>query len=171
MLEPIFGSEFAAPDAWWQGPARLVLAVAVGALAGFEREIRGRAAGLRTHMMIALGSAGFALIAMEMLAWLQGQGVTSAGEPARIIAAIVGGIGFLGAGAIIQAGPKIRGLTTAAGMWVIASAGAAVGVGLIWLGVVIGALALLVLAGTGFEEAAREVADNHGVTPDEQDAE
>lgn len=159
MLEAIFGGQLEAPDEWYQGPARLLLAVLLGGIAGFEREMKGRVAGLRTYMMVSLGSAGFALIGMEMLDYLLEHSAQSAGHAARLVSAVVGGVGFLGAGAIIQAGGRVRGLTTAAGMWVIASVGAAAGAGLIGISVTIGALTLMVLLAARADAAARELGD------------
>lgn len=159
MLETIFGAQMEAPGEWYQGPARLLLAVLLGGLAGFERELKGRAAGIRTYMMVSLGAAGFALIGMEMLDYLLEHSEQSAGHATRIISAVVGGVGFLGAGAIIQAGGQVRGLTTAAGMWVIASVGAAAGAGLVGISVTIGVLTLLVLLAVRIDAAARELGD------------
>lgn len=101
---------------------RLVLAVLLGAIIGFEREYRQKTAGLRTNILIALGSAVFTLMSMELVA---GEG----GDPSRIASQIVTGIGFLGAGAIIRTGGSIHGLTTAATVWVNAAIGVAVGGG------------------------------------------
>lgn len=98
--------------------ARLLLAVALGGLIGFEREITRRPAGLRTHMLVSLGSALFTIIS-----------ITFAQDPARIAAAIVTGIGFLGAGSIIALRGHVQGITTAASIWVVASVGLGVGVG------------------------------------------
>jgi putative Mg2+ transporter-C (MgtC) family protein len=155
VVEAIFGSSMEAPGDWWQGPARLLLAVLLGGFAGFEREVKGRAAGVRTYMMVSLGSAGFALIGMEMLDYLLQHSPQSAGHATRIISAVVGGVGFLGAGAIIQAGGQVRGLTTAAGMWVIAAVGASAGAGLIGISVTIAVLTLLVLVAAKIDDAAR----------------
>lgn len=159
MLEAIFGSAMEAPDEWYHGPARLLLAVVLGGFAGFEREVKGHFAGLRTYMMVSLGAAGFALIGMEMLDYLLEHSSQSAGHATRIISAVVGGVGFLGAGAIIQAGGRVRGLTTAAGMWVIASVGASAGAGLIPISVTIAVLTLLVLLAARIDRAARGLRD------------
>ena len=113
----------------WELLLRLLLATLFGALVGWDRQARGQPAGLRTHMMVALGSAGFAVIAMEFLAQARESGV-GLGEPLHIIAAVVGGVGFLGAGAIMQTGGQIKGLTTAAGLWVVAGVGTAAGSGM-----------------------------------------
>ncbi|MFI4916433.1 MAG: MgtC/SapB family protein [Phycisphaerales bacterium JB060] len=157
MLETIFGPAMEAPDAWYQGPARLVLAVLFGAVAGFEREARGHFAGLRTYAMVSMGAAGFALISTELFEYMLIHAQSSAGHATRIISAIVGGIGFLGAGAIIQAGGKVHGLTTAAGLWAIAAAGAAAGLGLAAIALTIAGLCLLVLLANRLDTAARRM--------------
>jgi putative Mg2+ transporter-C (MgtC) family protein len=125
---------------------RLALAAVLGGLIGFERELREREAGLRTHLLVALGSAAFTIVgAYGFHEFLEsGQSVVRA-DPTRIAAQIVTGIGFLGAGAIIRQGFSVRGLTTAATLWVVAAVGLAAGAGyysaaLITTGVVLVAL-------------------------------
>ena len=102
---------------------RLFLAALLGGLLGYERERKGKAAGVKTHMLVALGSALFVLIPEEA-------GVSDA-EISRIIQGVVAGIGFLGAGAIIKGNndEHITGLTTAAGIWLTAAIGVTVGMG------------------------------------------
>jgi putative Mg2+ transporter-C (MgtC) family protein len=115
---------------WSESLLRLALAAALGGLIGIEREIREREAGLRTHLLVSLGSALFTIVSAygfsEFLS--SGQSVVRA-DPTRIAAQIVTGIGFLGAGAIIRQGLSVRGLTTAATLWVVAAIGMAVGAG------------------------------------------
>lgn len=101
---------------------RLVVAAVLGALVGYERERSGKPAGVRTHGMVSLGAALFTLVSV--------QGFGGAGDPARVAAQVVTGIGFLGAGAILHAGGSVHGLTTAASLWVTAAIGMAVGVGM-----------------------------------------
>jgi putative Mg2+ transporter-C (MgtC) family protein len=115
---------------------RLALAVVLGALLGIEREYRRKPAGLRTNVLITLGSALFSITSIAI--------GTAAGTPDRIAAQIVSGIGFLGAGAIIRSGYHIRGLTTAAAIWVNAAVGMAAGAGL-YAVATIGALTALVV--------------------------
>jgi len=105
---------------------RVLLAALAGALVGLEREFHGRAAGMRTHMMVALGAALAAMIGMFTVKEL---GITS--DPLRVGAQVISGVGFLGAGTILLrgGGSRITGLTTAAGLWTAASIGLAVGVG------------------------------------------
>lgn len=159
MLETIFGPAMEAPDAWYQGPARLVLAMLFGAVAGVEREASGHFAGLRTYAMVSLGAAGFALISTELFEYMLVHAQSSAGHATRIISAIVGGVGFLGAGAIIQSGGKVHGLTTAAGLWAIAAAGAAAGLALAPIAMTIALLCLLVLIANRVDKAVRQASD------------
>jgi putative Mg2+ transporter-C (MgtC) family protein len=109
---------------------RLVVAATLTGAVGLERELRERAAGLRTHMLVGVGSALFTLVsAYGFNAFLVGGSNVVRADPSRIAAQIVTGIGFLGAGAILRQGLTIRGLTTAAGLWVAAAIGMAVGAG------------------------------------------
>ena len=105
---------------------RVLLAALAGALVGLEREFHGRAAGMRTHMMVALGAA---LAAMIGLFTVHELGISS--DPMRVGAQVISGVGFLGAGTILLrgGGSRITGLTTAAGLWTAASIGLAVGIG------------------------------------------
>jgi putative Mg2+ transporter-C (MgtC) family protein len=103
--------------------ARLVVTAALGALIGAEREIHGHPAGIRTHMLVALGSGTFTLMSLHGF----GQGTGTGNDATRIAAQIVSGIGFLGAGAILKDGVVIRGLTTAASLWATAAVGMAAG--------------------------------------------
>jgi putative Mg2+ transporter-C (MgtC) family protein len=121
----------ALPTLGWSGDlARLALAAALGGAIGFERELREREAGLRTHILVCVGSALFTIVsAYGFEGFLSsGQSVVRA-DPTRIAAQIVTGIGFLGAGAIIRQGLSVRGLTTAATLWVAAAIGIAAGAG------------------------------------------
>jgi putative Mg2+ transporter-C (MgtC) family protein len=109
---------------------RLVVAAALSGAVGLEREWRERAAGLRTHMLVGVGSALFTLVsAYGFNDFLVGGSSVVRADPSRIAAQIVTGIGFLGAGAILRQGLNVRGLTTAAGLWVVAAVGMAVGAG------------------------------------------
>ncbi len=130
---------------FWESAARLLLAVACGAVIGWDREARNRDAGLRTYMMVALGAAGFTLVAIEVFEAIAARDTNASGDAVRIIAAIVGGVGFLGAGVIMQSGGKVRGLTTAAGIWVIAAAGVSAGAGYYSNAVLVTALAFVTL--------------------------
>ena len=115
---------------------RLLLAAALGALIGVEREIHGHPAGMRTHLLVALGSAIFTVLSIYGF----GEAGTAVVDPSRIAAQIVSGIGFLGAGAILKEGATIRGLTTAASLWATAAVGLAAGAAqypVAWTGAVI----------------------------------
>jgi putative Mg2+ transporter-C (MgtC) family protein len=115
---------------WAEVLLRVSLAAVLGGAIGAEREIREREAGLRTHMLVSVGAALFTLV--SAYAWQDFQFSTPEGivfDPTRIAAQIVSGIGFLGAGAIIRQGLSVRGLTTAATLWVVAAIGMASGAG------------------------------------------
>ena len=103
---------------------RLVIAAVLGLAIGFEREIHGHPAGLRTHMLVALGSALFTVLSIR---GFLGEAGAAPVDPTRIAAQIVSGIGFLGAGAILKDGIVIRGLTTAASLWATSAVGMAAG--------------------------------------------
>jgi len=109
----------------WAYAVRLLAAAALGALIGLEREIHGHPAGLRTHMLVSLGSGLFTVLSIHGFGQAPGAGI----DPTRIAAQIVSGIGFLGAGAILKDGIVIRGLTTAASLWATAAVGMAAGAG------------------------------------------
>ena len=109
---------------------RIVVAAALGLAVGFEREIHGHPAGLRTHMLVAAGSGLFTVLsAYGFEGVAKGISGTSPIDPTRIAAQIVSGIGFLGAGAILKDGVVIRGLTTAASLWATSAVGMAAGAG------------------------------------------
>ena len=114
---------------------RLVLALVLGALIGLDRRLRSKPAGLRTMSLVSLGSATFTLVGLTAMMQLveaeQGAGFEAMVrlDTSRVIAGIVGGIGFLGAGAIIQSRGRVQGLTTASGIWMTAAIGVATGLG------------------------------------------
>ena len=114
---------------------RLVLAVVAGGLIGLEREIVHRPAGVRTHMLVSLGSALFVLVTIETLP----------NEAARIIAGIATGIGFLGAGTIFRSKSEVHGLTTAASIWAVSGVGIAIGLGYYLMTIIAVVLVLIVL--------------------------
>ena len=117
---------------------RLSVAAFLGGVVGLERQQRHKSAGLRTHILVSLGSCLIMLISYKLYAGVQG--LTNA-DPARLAAQVVSGIGFLGAGTIMKEGLTIKGLTTAASLWVVAGVGLAVGAGYY-----VGAVATTVLA-------------------------
>jgi putative Mg2+ transporter-C (MgtC) family protein len=118
---------------------RLLTAAFLGAVLGFERELRHKSAGLRTNILITIGSALFTLMSFELAADAPGA------DPGRVAAQIVTGIGFLGAGAIMRTDSGIHGLTTAATVWVNAAVGVAVGAGEYHLAVIGTAVTVVVL--------------------------
>ncbi len=128
-----------APDGWLETLVRLAVAAALGGVIGWEREGRNRGAGLRTNMMVALGSCVFIITGLEFAEAFEHA------EIAKVLAGIVGGVGFLGAGAIMQFKGEVRGLTTAAGIWTCAAIGAASGAALYPLAVLTAGLALVIL--------------------------
>ncbi|GIZ54111.1 MgtC/SapB family protein [Noviherbaspirillum aridicola] len=131
---------------------RLIMAVLLGAVIGLEREKRGTAAGFRTHMLVALGAALFVVVPAQM-------GMES-DELSRVLQGLISGIGFLGAGAIIKLseGREVRGLTTAASVWLSASIGVATGLGqhLIAIFATVLGVAILMLSHPKPKPGARE---------------
>ena len=123
---------------------RLAMATVIGAALGLNREIRGKPAGLRTHALVALGTALVTLAGIELAGH---DGEFDSNSVSRVIQGIVAGIGFLGGGTILKSdsGEHISGLTTAASLWVVACLGIACGVGLWQMALVALGLALLVL--------------------------
>jgi putative Mg2+ transporter-C (MgtC) family protein len=131
---------------WEEALLRLALAAALGAAVGLERELREREAGLRTHLLVSLGSALFTIAsAYGFRDFLVEGGALVRTDPTRIAAQIVTGIGFLGAGAIIRQGLSVRGLTTAATLWVVAAIGLTTGAGYYSAAVITTALVLVSL--------------------------
>ncbi len=122
---------------------RLILAAALSGLIGFEREAHQKAAGLRTHMLVGLGAALFALLSIDGF---------GAEDRSRIAAQVVTGVGFLGAGAIFRQGASVRGLTTAAGLWAVAAIGLAAGAGELMAAVSATVIGLVVLYGLALIE-------------------
>jgi len=121
--------------------ARLGIATVCGAAIGAERELTEQAAGLRTHIMVCIGSCLFTIASINGFH-------SHTVDPSRVAAQIVTGIGFLGAGAILRERGSIHGLTTAASVWVTAAVGLAIGAGLYWIGgfaVVVAVLSLWVM--------------------------
>lgn len=116
---------------------RILIAALLGGLVGLERDKHGRAAGLRTHLLVSLGAGVFTVLSLQLA------GARGTSDPGRIAAQIVTGIGFLGAGVILKAGGSVRGLTTAACLWTAAGIGMAAGAGEFALAAATTALALL----------------------------
>jgi len=133
----------------WPGEqlVRLILAGLLGGLVGLEREIRGRQAGFRTNILVALGCclAMIVSIAFAYHPWEHSPGFNINVDPARLAYNVMAGIGFLGAGIIIKNGGSVRGLTTAAGLWCVAAMGLACGLGLYTIAIFCAVLILSVL--------------------------
>lgn len=108
---------------------RLLVAAVLGAAIGFEREIHAHPAGMRTHLLVSLGSAVFTVLSIFFFEAATGPNGVVPTDPSRVAAQIVSGIGFLGAGAILKYGTSVRGLTTAASLWATAGVGMAAGAG------------------------------------------
>ncbi|MAE42373.1 magnesium transporter MgtC [Candidatus Woesearchaeota archaeon] len=113
---------------------RLLVASLLGGIIGLERKSFHKAAGIRTHMLIAMGAALFTIL-----------GTTSFSDPSRIVAGLVTGIGFLGAGAIFRSESHVKGLTTAASMWAVAAIGLSIGIGEYLLGAAAAVIVILIL--------------------------
>lgn len=112
---------------------RLVIAAGLGVIIGYERERQNQTAGLRTHMILVTGSALAMIISINLAT--QYRSITPNGDPARLAAQVISGIGFLGAGAILRFGTNVKGLTTATSMWTMAIVGLAIGAGYFLAGV------------------------------------
>ena len=136
-MDPIF----TVPDAQflWHVVSRLGAAALLGGLIGIEREWTGKAAGLRTHMTVALGCAAFMLVALESS--------DDASNTSRVIQGIAAGIGFIGAGTILKRSEEedIKGLTSAASIWLTAAVGAGAGAGQGWLALIAVTIAFVIL--------------------------
>lgn len=128
----------------WEPAIQVMLAALLGAIVGLERGAGGHPAGLRTNTLIAISSCAFTILSIQGFP-LQG----AAQDTARVAAQVVTGVGFLGAGALLQAKGHVRGLTTAASIWLVAAIGMAVGAGLYFLAIfttLLSALLLVLLA-------------------------
>lgn len=136
------------PLGWQQAIVETIIPLGVagvaGALVGWDREVHHKAAGLRTHMLVSLGAALFVVVAVE-LSQKTAAGAGISVDTTRIIEGVATGIGFLGAGAIVKAGHKVEGITTAASIWVTGAIGAACGARLYLLAAAAALIALFVL--------------------------
>ncbi|MBN2120154.1 MAG: MgtC/SapB family protein [Candidatus Omnitrophica bacterium] len=145
---------------------RIVLAVIFGGLIGLEREHKGRAAGLRTHVLVCMGSCLIMLVSLSVFEAYKSQTPL---DPGRIAAGVVTGIGFLGAGTIIRSVQHVSGLTTAASIWVSAGIGIGVGCGLYFASFLVTVFALVTLVLFKRIEGALEINDsaqNNQANPD-----
>lgn len=127
---------------------KIIIAALLGATLGLEREVSKKPAGLRTHTLICIGAALFAIISLSFV------DVGQRADISRVAAGVVTGIGFLGAGMIFREKDRVVGLTTAAEVWVLGSIGLAVGIGLYWVAILTTVIVLIVLfGGKWFEKA------------------
>lgn len=122
---------------WVEMILRLLLATALGAGIGYQRERAGKVAGLRTHILIALGAALFTVVSVF--------GFSGAVDPSRVAAGVVAGVGFIGAGVIFRGEEGVAGLTTAASIWIVAAIGLAAGAGLYLISVIVTLIAIGIL--------------------------
>ena len=142
MLQDIYNS-IISPDVNWVGAiVKLVLSLLLGATIGMERRRKGQIAGLRTLALISMGATLAMLISIYIPQEYMG---LKNGDPGRIAAQVVSGVGFLGAGAIIQMKGSVRGLTTAAGIWMTACIGLAVGAGMYLISIITTLLIIFIL--------------------------
>jgi putative Mg2+ transporter-C (MgtC) family protein len=133
----------------WELALRLLLAAGLAGLLGMERELTDQPAGFRTHILVGLGAALFAIISAFGFQSIAGEGPTAVvrADITRVASQIVVGIGFLGGGAIVKYGATVRGLTTAASLWITAAIGTAIGIGLLVLGGAATAVAIVAIVG------------------------
>ncbi|SNR97021.1 putative Mg2+ transporter-C (MgtC) family protein [Anaerovirgula multivorans] len=129
---------------------RLLLAGVLGGIIGFEREVNNRPAGFRTHILVTVGSCLIMILSIYGFIGFGPEG--RGGEPARLAAQVVSGIGFLGAGTIMREGTNVKGLTTAASLWISGGIGLAVGAGFFIGALITTAIALFSLASLGLLE-------------------
>jgi putative Mg2+ transporter-C (MgtC) family protein len=126
---------------------QLGIAAGLAGIVGWERESQEKPAGFRTFMLVGLGSAAFTLVTMELYDQVNTPSGRVGADPIRIVSGVIGGLGFLGAGTIIQAGTNVRGITTAATVWVTGSIGVACGLGYYAIAIVTVILAYAILRG------------------------
>lgn len=132
----------------------LGVAAGLALVLGLERELRGKAAGLRSHMLVALGAAAFLIVGLEIL-YATAEGDPSARiDPTRIVEGVIGGIGFLGAGSIIRSGTSVHGITTGASIWLAGAIGIAAGVHNFPLATMVTVMALVIMSVLGAIERA-----------------
>lgn len=124
---------------------RLLTAILLGGVIGWEREVNSRAAGLRTHMLISLAAAAFAIVAMELTSFQTAPGTEIQTDPLRLIEAVTSGVAFLAAGSIVITGASVRGVTTGASMWLCGAIGLCCGVGDVKLAGLVTLMAIVVL--------------------------
>lgn len=143
---------------------RLMVASGLALCLGLERELRGKPAGLRSHMLVSLGSATFILVGMSVL-FASGEGNNAASiDPNRVVEGVIGGIGFLGAGSIIRSGTHIQGITTGASIWLAGAIGVAAGINNFALASIVTFSGLMIMVLLGFfehEMLERDIKNNY----------
>jgi putative Mg2+ transporter-C (MgtC) family protein len=137
------------PASIQEAALRLALAILLSAAVGIDRELKHKPLGLRTNMLVALGAASFSLMALQLVHDLAGGPSTIRIDPSRVMEAIVGAIGFLGAAAIVQGRLELFGATTGASIWVVGAIGMACGFGFYALALVVTVAGLFVLTVLG----------------------
>jgi putative Mg2+ transporter-C (MgtC) family protein len=146
ILEEVFGSPYLGAV---EMEIRLLLAAFLGALIGLDREVKDKPVGMRPYMVVSIGAAGFGILSMEIWTTLSETG--DALDPTRVVQGIIGGLGFLGAGAIIRQGSDhIHGATTGAGIWLAGCIGKSAGFGSYLLAVSLALIALFIFVVVGF---------------------
>ncbi|MCK5746455.1 MAG: MgtC/SapB family protein [Oricola sp.] len=144
-MQDLLASAFSTTTPFWQIFLRMFTACVFGFAIGFDREYRGRPAGLRTNMLTALAASVFAIIAIEMIHALGEEGERTQLDPIRVVEAVTAGVAFLAAGTIIQSRGSVKGLTTGAGMWLSGAVGLACGAGFLAVGFIATVLAIIIL--------------------------
>ena len=136
---------------------RLLCAMLIGTIIGFEREFNHRPAGLRTHILVALGACTVSILGETLFAHYSAMGATP--DPARLSAQVITGVGFLGAGTIMKEGVSVKGLTTAASVWAVACMGIACGYG--YYALALAGMVFTLITLTIFESLQRKLINNH----------
>jgi putative Mg2+ transporter-C (MgtC) family protein len=147
---------------------RLSLAAIVGAILGWEREAQKKPAGLRTHLLVSLGSAAFMIAGYELHLELVGRDKAAGSDLLKVLAGIAGGVGFLGAGSIIQNRSNVSGLTTAATTWLAAAIGIACGLGYYRLTAITLVLALIALLVLGIAQRGTDYLTSNNDSDEKQ---
>jgi len=124
---------------------RLIMAAGLALLLGLERELKGKPAGLRSHMLVSVGAATFIIMGLHILMTTAEGDPSARIDPSRIVEGVIGGIGFLGAGCIIQSRGHVQGITTGASIWISGAIGVACGLGTLVLASIVTALALIII--------------------------
>lgn len=149
----------------WEALGRVAVALVLGGFIGFDRQLLSKPAGVRTHMLVAAGSALFIVVAVLLSEGLEGIGTESAKiDVSRMAAGVVTGVGFLGAGAIITRHDRVSGLTTAAGIWITAAIGTAIGFGF-WIIGIGSTVAVLIIYTMSFA-AEQRISGSRGEGPE-----